>query len=47
MSNSLPTDYQHFIATSRYARWIDEEGRREANSICQDQFGKDHLLMRV
>ena len=29
MSNSLPTDYQHFIATSRYARWIDEEGRRE------------------
>ncbi len=29
MSNALPTDYQHFIATSRYARWIDEEGRRE------------------
>ena len=29
MNNALPTDYQHFIATSRYARWIDEEGRRE------------------
>ena len=29
MSNALPTDYQHFIATSRYARWLDEEGRRE------------------
>lgn len=29
MSNLLPTDYQTFIATSRYARWLDEEGRRE------------------
>ena len=29
MSNYLPTDYQTFIATSRYARWIEEEGRRE------------------
>ena len=29
MSNALPTDYQNFIATSRYARWLDEEGRRE------------------
>lgn len=26
---SLPTDYQTFIATSRYARWLDEEKRRE------------------
>ena len=26
---SLPTDYQKFIATSRYARWLPEEGRRE------------------
>ena len=25
----LPTDYQTFIATSRYARWLDEENRRE------------------
>ena len=29
MNNALPTDYQNFIATSRYARWLDEEGRRE------------------
>ena len=29
MSNALPTDYQHFIATSRYARWLDDEERRE------------------
>lgn len=25
----LPTDYQTFIATSRYARWLDDENRRE------------------
>ena len=29
MSNYLPTDYQTFIATSRYARWLEKEGRRE------------------
>jgi ribonucleoside-diphosphate reductase alpha chain len=28
-SNYLPTDYQTFIATSRYARWIEDEQRRE------------------
>jgi ribonucleoside-triphosphate reductase len=27
--NYLPTDYQKFIATSRYARWLEDEGRRE------------------
>ncbi len=26
---NLPSDYQTFIATSRYARWLDEENRRE------------------
>ena len=29
MNNMLPTDYQNFIATSRYARWLDDEGRRD------------------
>lgn len=29
ISNYLPTDYQTFIATSRYARWIEDKGRRE------------------
>jgi ribonucleoside-triphosphate reductase (thioredoxin) len=29
ISNHLPTDYQTFIATSRYARWLENEGRRE------------------
>ena len=28
-SNHLPTDYQAFIHKSRYARWLDKEGRRE------------------
>lgn len=28
-NNYLPTDYQSFIATSRYARWLQDEGRRE------------------
>ena len=29
MNNLLPTDYQNFIALSRYARWIEDEQRRE------------------
>ena len=29
MSNSLPTSYQKYIHTSRYARFIDDKGRRE------------------
>lgn len=29
MSNTLPTEYQQFIHTSRYARYMDEENRRE------------------
>ena len=29
MSNVLPTDYQNFIAVSRYARWLPDENRRE------------------
>lgn len=28
-NNYLPTSYQSFIALSRYARWLPEEGRRE------------------
>ena len=29
MNNHLPTDYQNFIALSRYARWKEDEQRRE------------------
>ena len=28
-NNYLPTDYQAFIHTSRYARWLEDENRRE------------------
>jgi ribonucleoside-diphosphate reductase alpha chain len=30
ISNYLPTDYQNFIALSRYARWKEDEQRRES-----------------
>jgi ribonucleoside-diphosphate reductase alpha chain len=30
MNNYLPTDYQAFIHTSRYARWLEKEQRRES-----------------
>ena len=29
IGKQLPTDYQNFIALSRYARWLPEENRRE------------------
>ena len=29
MNNLLPTPYQQFIHKSRYARWLDDEQRRE------------------
>ena len=29
INNQLPTDYQNFIALSRYARWKEDEQRRE------------------
>ena len=38
MSNLLPTDYQSFIHKSRYARWLDEEGRREDWSETVDRY---------
>ena len=36
--NYLPTDYQTFIATSRYARWLDNKGRRENWSETVDRY---------
>jgi ribonucleoside-diphosphate reductase alpha chain len=29
VNKNLPTDYQNYIASSRYARFLDKEGRRE------------------
>jgi len=34
----LPTDYQNFIALSRYARWLPEEGRRETWTETVDRY---------
>jgi len=54
MSNYLPTDYQSFIATSRYARWIEEEKRREnwgetvqryMTNVVSPQIGDDGIVM--
>ena len=38
MNNYLPTDYQAFSHTSRYARWIEEEGRRETWAETVDRY---------
>jgi ribonucleoside-triphosphate reductase len=35
---NLPTDYQTFIATSRYARWIEDDNRRESWEETVDRF---------
>ena len=45
-SSTLPTDYQTFIATSRYCRWLPEEGRRETWDETVDRFC-DNVLGRV
>ena len=37
-NNYLPTDYQSFIHTSRYARWLDDAGRRETWSETVDRY---------
>ena len=38
MNNYLPTDYQAFIHTSRYARWLEKDGRRESWSETVDRY---------
>jgi ribonucleoside-diphosphate reductase alpha chain len=38
MNNYLPTDYQAFIHTSRYARWLDEDNRRETWTETVDRY---------
>ena len=53
-NNYLPTDYQAFIHTSRYARWLDNEQRRESwsetvnrymQSVVAKQIGDDGVTM--
>ena len=46
MQNYLPTDYQNFIALSRYARWKEDEQRRETWVETVDRYFdymSDHL----
>ena len=46
IQNYLPTDYQNFIALSRYARWKDDEQRRENWGETVDRYFdymEDHL----
>ena len=38
MSNSLPTSYQQYIHTSRYARFIEDKGRRETWSETVERY---------
>ena len=38
INNYLPTDYQNFIALSRYARWKDDEQRRETWTETVDRY---------
>lgn len=38
LSNHLPTQYQQFMALSRYARWLPDEGRRETWSESVDRY---------
>ena len=49
MNNYLPTDYQNFIALSRYARWKEDEQRREtwAETISRYfDYMKSHLYKK-
>ena len=45
-NTNLPTDYQTFIATSRYARWMDDEGRRETWGETVQRF-MDNIVANV
>ena len=56
MNNYLPTDYQAFIHTSRYARWLDKEQRRETWAETVDRYmtnvvipvlGKDSFVNQI
>jgi len=38
MSSKLPTNFQQFIHLSRYAKWIDGEGRRETWTETVDRY---------
>ena len=45
--NTLPTDYQSFIATSRYARWLDAEKRRETWGETVDRYINNVVVPKI
>src|SRR5690554_3470556 len=50
MSTYLPTYYQQYIALSRYARWLPDEGRRETWEETVDRyldFMEQHLYNKL
>ena len=46
-NNYLPTDYQTFIATSRYARWLEDEGRRETWGETVDRYVNNIMVPKM
>lgn len=46
-NNYLPTDYQTFIATSRYARWLEDEGRRETWGETVDRYVENIMVPKM
>jgi len=46
-NNYLPTDYQTFIATSRYARWLEGEGRRETWGETVDRYVDNIMVPKM
>ena len=46
-SNYLPTDYQSFIHTSRYARWVEDEDRREQWPETVDRYMRNVISPKI
>jgi len=47
VSNMLPTDFQSFIHISRYARWLEDEQRRETWSETVDRYIQNVVADKV
>jgi ribonucleoside-triphosphate reductase (thioredoxin) len=47
MGGKFPTDYENFIHVSRYARWLEEEGRRESWEETVDRFVNNVVRPKV
>ena len=47
MNNYFPTDYQAFIHTSRYAKWLDSENRRENWGETVDRYVSNLVLPKI